>query len=77
MPTDRTPPEYGTCRACGDAVPPEAAACPICGAAEPIRPNQVGGLKGAKRHRFKLLQYGRSVVVVGVVVGLAVLLVQA
>jgi hypothetical protein len=77
MPTDRTPPEYGTCRVCGDAVPPEAAACPICGAADPIRPNQVGRLKGAQRHRFKLLQYGRSVVVVGVVVGLAVLLVQA
>ncbi|HTT26112.1 MAG TPA: hypothetical protein VMH90_04015 [Thermoplasmata archaeon] len=70
-------PEYGTCRVCGDAVPPGAATCPICGASDPIRADQIPELRGARKHRFRLLQYGRSVVVIAVVVGLALLLVQA
>jgi hypothetical protein len=77
VPAVPAPPEYGTCPVCGDAVPPGAAICPICGASDPIRADQVAQLKGAKKHRFKLLQYGRSLVIVVVVVGLGFLMVQA
>jgi hypothetical protein len=85
MPPDAPPPaapsgpssEYGTCHLCGDAVPPGASTCPICGASDPIRADQVSRLRGAKKHRFQLLQYGRSLVIGVVVVGLGLLMVQA
>src|SRR5579862_5506604 len=77
MATPRSPPEYGTCRLCGDAVPPGAEKCPICGQADPIRAGQSAVLKGRAKRRFDLIRWGRATVVVGVVAMLAVLMVQA
>lgn len=71
------PATFGTCRYCGDAVPPDALTCPICGSDRPIRADDEAGLKGSSKHRFRFLQVGRTVVVVGVVVLLAVLMIQA
>jgi hypothetical protein len=62
---------------CGDAVPPTAVQCPTCGASDPIRPGQVHGLTGRRKQRFRLLQIGRVVVVIGIVASLVVLLAQA
>jgi hypothetical protein len=71
------PAPYGTCRYCGDAVPPESLTCPICGSTDPIRARDEALLKGRGKSRFRVLQVGRSVVVVAVVVLLAVLMIQA
>lgn len=77
MPEASPVPGFGTCRRCGDAVPPGATRCPICGEGDPIRAGQEATLTGAARRRYRVLRWGRTIVVVGVVVLLAALMVQA
>ena len=70
-------PRWGTCLLCGDAYPPDAADCPTCGKATP---GHAGGERPPtvwQRRRFRLVQSGRVLLVVGVAVGLAYVLVSA
>lgn len=67
---------WGTCRLCGDAVPPGAKACPICGqATEQPLPSKI--LRTRSRPWLRLVQSVRVLVVFGVVIGLALVLLQA
>ena len=68
---------YGTCRLCGDAVPPGASKCPICGQEDPIRAGEETRLKGRAKRRFQVLKFGRTSLVAIVIVGLALLTIQA
>lgn len=67
---------WGECAFCGNAVPPTSAICPICGAGEPVRAGTISHAPRRVQRRLKLLGALRILIVVGVVAGLAYLVVQ-
>ncbi len=69
------PNAWGACPFCGAAVRPGAAACSICGDRSPIPASQIASVPRRVRHRLLLTQGFRALIVVGVVVGLAYLLI--
>ncbi len=64
-------PTWGVCRFCAVAVPPGASKCWECGAPEPIAPRDLPKLRGGTKRRVQTLHFLRSLIVVGVVAGLA------
>ena len=67
---------WGTCRLCGDAVPPGAAECPICAQSTTAAlPTKL--LRRRSGRWLRLVQSVRVLLVLGVVVGLAIVLLQA
>jgi len=68
---------YGTCTYCGDAFPPGGTACPTCGNPGSVARGASGGLPKRTRYRLRLVQGVRGAIIVGVVVGLAYLMVSA
>lgn len=71
------PAAWGSCRFCGVAVPPGAAHCEICGADGPLPAGTLTAAPKAVRRRVQWAAGLRSLIVAGVVIGLAVTLVQA
>jgi hypothetical protein len=68
-------PTWGACRFCGVAVEPGVAKCGICGAPAPLSAAEVKGATGPTRRRIRLTGLLRTLIVVGVSVGLAVSLI--
>jgi hypothetical protein len=66
---------WGACRFCGVAVEPGARACGICGAANPLSAAELRTVQGPTRTRIRLTGLMRTLIVVGVSVGLAVSLI--
>ncbi len=65
------PGTWGTCRFCGVAVPFGAAKCPECDAAGPLSPSALRAAPKRLRWRVRFTGILRTVIVVGVIGGLA------
>lgn len=72
-----TPGSWSTCRGCGRAVPASETACPTCGSTERVATGRIDELPARPRHRLRLAQGARVVIVVAVVVGLIAAIVPA
>ncbi len=68
---------WGSCRYCGTAVAPGATACGICGADAPVAAGALPRAPRAVRRRVRLAGWLRTLIVLGVVVGLAYSIVSA
>ncbi|MGP8078299.1 MAG: hypothetical protein ACLQD8_04060 [Thermoplasmata archaeon] len=74
------PPEpapWGSCRFCGVAVRPEALTCGICGADGPIAAGGLASAPRTVRRRVRWTATLRTLIVIGVAVGLAYTLIDA
>jgi hypothetical protein len=69
--------EWGTCRHCGRAVPLSVGVCPSCGMAEVVTTQQIPNLPRRQRQRVRVAQGLRTFIVVGVVIALALALLDA
>jgi len=74
---DDAPGTWGTCPFCGVAVPAGAAKCPECDDAHPLSPSELRAAPKSVRRRVKLTGLLRTMIVVGVIVGLAYLMISA
>ncbi len=61
---------WGACRFCSVAVAPNDKVCPECGAPDPIRAAEVATLPKSVRRRQKATNLLRTLVVIGIAVGL-------
>ncbi len=68
---------WGACRFCGVAVPAGADRCPICGAPRPLSASEIPVAPKRVRRRLQLTGFLRSLIVVGVVVGITYAIVSA
>ncbi|HEV2230817.1 MAG TPA: hypothetical protein VGS18_01345 [Thermoplasmata archaeon] len=75
MPVDAEP--WGTCTYCGDAFPPKGRACPTCGNSTASFGASGASVPHRERFRFRLVRGFRGLLIVGVVVGLAYLMLGA
>jgi hypothetical protein len=66
-----TPGTWGTCRFCGVAVPYGASRCPECNAEGPLSPKELRTAPKRLRWRVRFTGILRTVIVVGVIGGLA------
>ena len=69
-------PTWGMCRFCAVAVPPGAKTCTECGAPDPIASRDLPKVRGSLRRRLRAVNFMRSLIVVGVVAGLAYLMIS-
>jgi len=68
---------WRTCRVCGGAVPAGDAVCPTCGQVGAVAIASIPSLPPRTRRRLRLAQLFRSLIVVGVVVGITYAIVGA
>lgn len=71
------PATWGSCQYCGVAVPPGAGHCEICGADGPVRAGALATAPKSVRRRIQWTAWLRTVIVLGVAVGLAYTIVDA
>jgi hypothetical protein len=67
---------WGACSFCAVAVPPGATECPICGASDPIRASDMPKVSKYQRRRLLATGVFRSLIVMGVSLGLAYLMIS-
>jgi len=80
MSADPTPPvpgTWGSCAFCGVAVAPGASKCEICGAERPVAAGRLASAPVSVRRRIRWTAALRTLLVVGVAVGLAYTIVDA
>ncbi|MCI4339672.1 MAG: hypothetical protein L3J73_00165, partial [Thermoplasmata archaeon] len=69
--------DWRTCRVCGGAVPGDQRICPTCGQTTSVATDQIAKLPTGARRRVRAVQVARSLIVIGVAVGLAYALISA
>jgi len=68
---------WRTCRVCSGAVPAGDAICPTCGQQGAVPDREISSLPRGPRRRLRLAQVLRSLIVIGVVVGITYAIVGA
>ncbi len=75
--TDPSDPTWKTCRFCGGTVAPGTETCPRCGTGSAVRPEEIRRLPARQRRHLRLTQGVRSLIVVGVAIGIAYAILSA
>ncbi|MGB6501663.1 MAG: hypothetical protein WBG19_09780 [Thermoplasmata archaeon] len=77
MPDSPGPAAWGSCQYCGVAVPAGAPKCGICGAEEPLSASALASAPRSVRRRVQWAAWLRTVIVLGVAIGLAYTIIDA